>query len=219
MVILAFECANFSFSGALLNEDQLYLRHFPDQDRGQDAELLPMLQSLLGDAGIGFQDLDRIVTTLGPGSFTGLRTGLAAAKGLEMALPNVEVKGIDCITLTAQAWIKERAGREHFLVALESRRAEPFVQHFDAKAQPLSQPELGTQEMLKTLLQQGLHYVVGDAAAKVAELVDVGHRVVDPFKFHAGHLAQLAANDETWKLFDDLSPRYLREAEVNLKGV
>jgi tRNA threonylcarbamoyladenosine biosynthesis protein TsaB len=55
-------------------------------DRGHQERLAPLAQEVMARAGLAFADLDRIAVTLGPGSFTGLRVGLAFAKGLGLAL-------------------------------------------------------------------------------------------------------------------------------------
>ncbi|MFN7709679.1 MAG: tRNA (adenosine(37)-N6)-threonylcarbamoyltransferase complex dimerization subunit type 1 TsaB [Holosporales bacterium] len=217
MTVLAFECANFSLSCAIHHEGKVFTRHFPGQDRGHDADLFPLLQALVQEAHVDFHDLERIVTTLGPGSFTGLRTGLAAAKGLEMALPSAVVRGIDSLTFVAEIWAQQTTPEAPFIVALESRRIEPFVQLFDASAAPLTPPSLGTTEVLQGYLAQHPITVIGDAACRTAEILDMGALKAETPCYHAEHLLHLALDANTWRLFQDLSPYYLREAEVNIK--
>ena len=73
--------------------------------RGQQERLGPMVAELMREANLGFGDLDRIGVTAGPGSFTGLRVGLAFAKGLALAraLPCVGVGALDALAATADA--------------------------------------------------------------------------------------------------------------------
>ncbi len=79
MAILAFECANFTLSLALMtNRHTVFFDDFQEL-RGQDQVLLPKIEGLLDKADLSFQDLDLIVTTTGPGSFTGIRLALAEA--------------------------------------------------------------------------------------------------------------------------------------------
>ena len=54
--------------------------------RGQAENLVPLIQRVVHQAGISFSDLSLVVTTVGPGSFTGLRVGLATARGLALAI-------------------------------------------------------------------------------------------------------------------------------------
>ena len=85
MNILAFELANFSCSIALSVKGEVVAFHQSDEYKGQDATLIPQINHMLIHNGLSFQQLDRIVTTTGPGSFTGIRVALATAQGLELA--------------------------------------------------------------------------------------------------------------------------------------
>src|SRR6201989_3424662 len=68
--------------------------------RGHAEALLPMLQRVMQQANFGFSDIDRIAVTTGPGSFTGLRVGIAAARGLALA---AEKPAVGLSTLSAYA--------------------------------------------------------------------------------------------------------------------
>src|SRR6266404_2143129 len=67
--------------------------------RGRAERLMPMIESALAEAGADFADLDRVAVTTGPGSFTGVRVGIAAARGLALALdiPAVGVRSLDAL--------------------------------------------------------------------------------------------------------------------------
>ena len=109
--------------------------------RGQAEVLVPLAQEVLAEAGAGFGDLDRIAVTVGPGAFTGLRIALAAARGIAVArdLPVVGITSFDAIAHGVPE--AERAGRP-LLVAVDSRRAEPFLQLYDAALAPLGEPAM-----------------------------------------------------------------------------
>ncbi|MEQ8334804.1 tRNA (adenosine(37)-N6)-threonylcarbamoyltransferase complex dimerization subunit type 1 TsaB [Nisaea sp.] len=113
------------------------LAHFrEDMARGQSERLAPMAEAGLAAAGLNFQDLDAIAVTRGPGSFTGLRIGMAFAKGLGQALgiPVLGVTGFDAVARAALA-IDGAAGHG-VAVVLESRRADLFLQIFTADGVP-----------------------------------------------------------------------------------
>ena len=55
------------------------------RERGHAERLMPMIAEVMEDAGLAFSDLDRIAVTVGPGTFTGVRVGVAAARGLALA--------------------------------------------------------------------------------------------------------------------------------------
>ena len=67
--------------------------------RGHAEALMPLLARLMQEAGFGFTDLDRIVVTTGPGSFTGIRVGIAAARGIAFAggLPLIGISSFEAV--------------------------------------------------------------------------------------------------------------------------
>ena len=92
MTILAFDCAVSGLSVAVVRDDAC-LAHHREEGRGQAATLLPAIAAVLQRAGIDRRSLSMIAVTIGPGSFTGVRVGLAAARGLASAL-EVPLAGI-----------------------------------------------------------------------------------------------------------------------------
>jgi tRNA threonylcarbamoyladenosine biosynthesis protein TsaB len=84
--ILAFDTCLTACSVAVMDGEQVLSSRAEPMARGHQERLAPLVQELMGQAGLGFDQLDRIGVTVGPGSFTGLRVGLAFAKGLSAAL-------------------------------------------------------------------------------------------------------------------------------------
>ena len=80
-------------------------------ERGQSEALIPLVDSVMEETGWIFSDLDRLGVTVGPGSFTGVRVGLAAARGLALAgrLPLVGVTSFEAIAF--EAWAGDGDGR------------------------------------------------------------------------------------------------------------
>jgi tRNA threonylcarbamoyladenosine biosynthesis protein TsaB len=113
----------------------------------QAEALLPMVDAAMRAAAMPVSALDLVAATVGPGSFTGIRVGLAAARGIAFAtgLPLVGVTGFEA---TAACVSRARnADTHHLLVALESRRAEIYVQLF-ALDEPLGEPAAVLPEAL-----------------------------------------------------------------------
>ncbi len=80
MRILAFDCAGAQCSAALAIDSEAVLVENIPAERGHAQILLPLLQKMLAEAGLGFDDIDRFAVTTGPGSFTGIRVALADAQ-------------------------------------------------------------------------------------------------------------------------------------------
>jgi tRNA threonylcarbamoyladenosine biosynthesis protein TsaB len=135
-------------------------------DRRHAETLMPMILATLAEANLRFADLDVLAVGVGPGAFTSLRVGLAAAHGLALAtgLPCLGVTSFDAVALRLR-----EPGRAR-LAALDSRRAELFVQAFDEHApDPLTPPLVLPAERLAGHLPPRSWIVGGDAAAAVAD--------------------------------------------------
>src|SRR4051812_44848291 len=83
--VLAFDCA-ISGLGVAVVRNGVCLAQHREEGRGQAATLLPAIAAVLREAEVDRRALSLIAVTVGPGSFTGVRVGLAAARGLALAL-------------------------------------------------------------------------------------------------------------------------------------
>ena len=101
MKILALESSAVAASAALCEDEMLLGQTYLHTGLTHSQTLLPMAADLLEQCGLKPQDLDLIAVATGPGSFTGLRIGVAAAKGLAWA---AELPCAGCSTLEAMAW-------------------------------------------------------------------------------------------------------------------
>ncbi|PWC89114.1 peptidase [Azospirillum sp. TSH100] len=150
------------------------VRRSPPMARGQAEVLVPLAQEVLAEAGAGFADLDRIAVTVGPGAFTGLRIALAAARGIAVAqdLPVIGITSFDAIAHGVPE--AERDGR-FLLVAVDSRRTEPFLQLYDADLVSVGEPAMpdpaAIPGWLDGLYPSGPLLVAGDAAAALVPLL------------------------------------------------
>jgi tRNA threonylcarbamoyladenosine biosynthesis protein TsaB len=105
-------------------------------DRGQAEALAPMVQETMASGGVAFKDLTRIAVTTGPGTFTGVRIGLAMARGLGVAL-NIPMTGINSLAAIA---CNETAGDLPIVVAVDARANEIYFASYDASGRELIAP-------------------------------------------------------------------------------
>lgn len=172
--VLAIDSATSGCSACIWQDGNVLARESESMARGQAQELMVMVDRVLTTAGLEPYDLDAVAVTRGPGAFTGLRIGLAAAKGFALAL------GIPCIGVTTLEAIAmgvaedERMGDEQRLVlaCVESKREDIFVQIFSADLKPLSEPLACNEAGLKGLFAVGARVaLVGDAAERALTML------------------------------------------------
>jgi tRNA threonylcarbamoyladenosine biosynthesis protein TsaB len=168
MTILALDTSGAACSVALRDAAGRLLAHrFEPLVQGHAERLMPMVQATMARAGIDFAGLALIAVTVGPGSFTGIRVGLAAARGLALAsgLPLFGVTAFEAIRAAVAP--AERVGRT-LLVAIDSRRGDLFVQGFAADDAPLAAPTAVSEAALAEAAPAGALLIAGDAAARAA---------------------------------------------------
>jgi tRNA threonylcarbamoyl adenosine modification protein YeaZ len=134
-LVLAFDTAAAHCAAALVRGDAVLGRCVEPMDRGQAERLLSLCEELLAAAGVGWADLDGIGVCVGPGNFTGLRLGVAAARGLALALDRPAAGATVFEALAAPL-----AGP--VLVSLEDKREGRFSQAF-ADGAPTGAPRGG----------------------------------------------------------------------------
>lgn len=160
MKVLALDTAMAACSAAVHDESGVRAKAFVPMERGHAEAIAPMAREVMALASLEFTALNRIVVTTGPGTFTGVRVGLAMARGLGLAL-GVPVIGID--TLSAIA-VNAPATDSPLLVACDARRDEVYAALFDASGKLLQQPTVISVEACLHLLPSDPVQVLGTAA-------------------------------------------------------
>jgi tRNA threonylcarbamoyladenosine biosynthesis protein TsaB len=127
--ILALETSAVTASAAVTEDDRLLAQSFQNSGLTHSATLMPMVSDLLKNTGLALQDMDVIAVAAGPGSFTGVRIGVAAAKGL--AWPE-DKPCAPCSTLESMAWQCAHVGGE-ICAAMDARRNQVYCARFRAE--------------------------------------------------------------------------------------
>jgi tRNA threonylcarbamoyl adenosine modification protein YeaZ len=122
--LLAFDTSAAHCAAALLWPGGLILRDEPMQ-KGQAERLMPLLEEVLAEAGLGWRDLKALAVGTGPGNFTGVRIAVAAARGLSLGL------GIPAVGVTRLEALAYGLPRPVTVIE-DARRGEVYVQRFEA---------------------------------------------------------------------------------------
>lgn len=208
--VLALDSALGGCVVAVLAGERSFARTL-ETNRDQAAKLMPMVQDVMKEAGVAFADLGLIVTTTGPGSFTGLRIGLATARALGLSL-SLPVQGVS----TFEAMVKSCKPEGPSLVVLESKRADYYVQAFDTNLEPEDSPVC----LLAADIPAG-RIVCGDALARLAAETGrtlenaIGRSLIDPVV-----LAQAGADiyARNGRKAQKPEPFYMRGADVSVSN-
>jgi tRNA threonylcarbamoyladenosine biosynthesis protein TsaB len=169
MIILAIDTALDACSAALLDTaaSKVIALESQPMKRGHAEALMPLIARVMKESGIAFISLDRIAVTTGPGSFTGLRVGLSAARGIALAAAK-PVVGITTLTAYAAPVVAEN-GEHPIISAIDARHDHVYFQVVAGDGNPLVKPKVAPIEEAIEAAQFGAPHLVGNAATILAD--------------------------------------------------
>ena len=187
-----------------------------DNPPGRQAETLPpLVADMFSSAGVAFRQLDRIAVTVGPGAFTGVRVGLAFAKGIRLAT-GTAILGVTTLECLAAQAARGEPGRS-IGVAIDAKRGEVYVQAFDAAIEPLSAAAvmltLDAADLFQRVLPEPVA-LTGSAASMLAATTDRETATVDVRRIDTKLLAVRAAHADPAR--HPATPAYLRAPDAKL---
>jgi tRNA threonylcarbamoyladenosine biosynthesis protein TsaB len=182
MIVLGLDAASTACSAAVVIDGRVVAERFAAMERGQAEALVPMIAEVLKAAGVAVPALGAVAVTVGPGAFTGVRIGLAAARGLAIAagLPCVGVTTFEAVAESVIDTLKHDApGSATLVAAIESKREEIFLQAFNAAGQPLGEAFAAAPEAAAARLPAGNLVVAGDAAERLVAGLGRASRIAE----------------------------------------
>jgi tRNA threonylcarbamoyladenosine biosynthesis protein TsaB len=166
-VVLAFDTAGSACSVAVGRGDAMLAHERREMRHGHAEALLPMIDRVMAATDCVPGHIATIAVTTGPGGFTGIRAGLAAAHGLALAT-GARLAGVSSFAAVAGL---VAPGDLPLLVALDSRRADLYVQLFDARHGLIGEPAAVAPEELAAWTDDGGLAIAGDAAEEAIAAV------------------------------------------------
>jgi tRNA threonylcarbamoyladenosine biosynthesis protein TsaB len=169
MLILAIDTALDACAAAVLDTEagRLLAQESQAMKRGHAEALMPLIGRVIEASGTAFASLGRIAVTTGPGSFTGLRVGLSAARGIALAA-NIPVVGITTLAAYAAPVVSENA--EHPVIsAIDARHDHVYLQVVSGNGSALVRPRVAPIAEALDARRFGTPHIVGNAAGILAE--------------------------------------------------
>jgi tRNA threonylcarbamoyladenosine biosynthesis protein TsaB len=169
MLILAIDTALEAYAAGVLDTGagRLIAQESQAMKRGHAEALMPLIARVIKQSGTSFADLDRIAVTTGPGSFTGIRTGLSAARGIALAA-NKPVVGLTTLTAYAAPIVSQNA-EQPVISAIDARDGQVYFQVVSGNGSSLIRPRVAPIEEALSASRFGAPYLVGNAAKMIAD--------------------------------------------------
>ncbi len=217
--ILAFDTAMNGCSVSFYDaEKELFVQKKEPMMRGQAEVLVPMIQSVVQQAGHDISDMDLFSVTIGPGAFTGVRIGISTARSLAFAAGK-PLGGYTTMEVIAAERAAENKQDESIAVLLETKRKDFYVQIFSGAGQKITAPAALELDDVLSLIEKHKGVLIGDAVKRFREMTT------------AESLKGWEIEGETYNLpdtnrlsimarahegpYERISPLYLRGADVS----
>jgi tRNA threonylcarbamoyladenosine biosynthesis protein TsaB len=201
--------------------EQLLREAYEARTTGHAERLFPMLSEVMDGAGLAFSAIERIAVTLGPGSFTGVRVGIAAARALALATgkPVVGMTSLAAMARRALVLLEGGGAGRPLAVAVDARRDMVYLQLFGDHGRETGEAMLVTPAQAARAIGPAPVLVLGSGAPAVAAAVaaagrEAEARLID-LEPHARALA-LAAHELA--PLDPVKPLYLRAPDAKPQG-
>ena len=224
MIVLGFDTATPATAVALRRDDgrAFEARHdpAPGERPGHAHRLLALIEQVLAESELGWDRVERLAVGTGPGTFTGLRIGVATARALAQAR-DLPLVGISTLRTLAEG-AREAMPEAHFVLAvLDARRGEAFAAGWDGSREALAPAALAPDALAEALanLPAG-PLAVGDGAVKFRSTLERAGAAIpaDGSPLHrvaARHLCRLAAGAQAGSR-EAVLPEYLRLPDAEL---
>lgn len=167
MLILAIDSAmNGCSAGVHDFENNIHVTREMQISRGQAEHLMPMIDDVIREAAISYDDIDKIAVTHGPGAFTGLRVAMSTAKALGLAL-NIPVIGVCTFDAVFHTFVKNHEGEvnEKSLILLETKRKDYYIRGVDEEGTAFTEKTAISAQEASSMLADVKH-IIGDALSR-----------------------------------------------------
>lgn len=220
MYTLAFDTTAAGCAIALFSGEKCVDSFMKEMDFGQAETLIPEISNILQRQNITFKDIELLAVCVGPGSFTGVRSSISAARAFGLACPKLEVLGINAFEAYIQT-LKEQPEDIAALnaVVIETKREDFYYQIFDEHLKPVTQPAAAHKDDIIAQLRGKKVTFVGDGVERFLS-APTGlslHAILNTPHLDIKNLALCALTHYHKKEHNYPKPLYLRAPDVCVK--
>lgn len=217
MRILALDTTLSACSVALLTDGKVAGFCTDDIKRGHAEALLPMVMRVCAAAEMTLAEIDRIAVAVGPGTFVGIRVGVAAARAFSLALdiPVTAITTLDALAATGRM----AAGNQQVTAVIDARNDQFYAQLFAADGDPVTQAQLLQADTLIALIADTKASLTGPGAQALATVIAAQSsdlpKIVPVLTPDPRVIAQLAEQRDGQRA-EMIRPLYLRPPDAKL---
>jgi len=215
MIVLTFDTTMSACSASVHKNGVEVSKFYKKIVHGQSELILPAIETILRSANISYLNIDKIGLTLGPGSFTGIRVGVATAKALSLA-NHIECIGYSTTSILArEAYLKCNKKQKPIAVVIDARREEIYFQRFNANALPIEDPACLLPKEAARMIKSEDYYLIGDTISKIVPFLEAKHQFYETNSPNMDVLAETIYSDIN--INKEIKPIYVRPPDVKTK--
>lgn len=215
MYSLAFDTTGAQCAVVLMQNGKKIDSYSRFMDFGQADELLPQVKVMLEKNNIGFAELGLVAVCVGPGSFTGVRASVSAARAFSIACPELAIDGVSAFEAYAMGFAPDELA-ELNAVIIETKRDDFYFQVFDASLNKVTPPQAAAYEDIIPYLRHKKVSLTGDGVERFLSRPSglLLHCIKMPEALEVEDLANAALKHFKNKQLDFPKPLYLRAPDV-----
>ena len=219
MLTLAFDTTADCCSIALLKDNLVVEKFSEEMDFGQAEVLIPQIQAMLQKQNLAFSDLNLLAVCIGPGSFTGVRSSIAAARAFGLACPELKVTGVSAFEAYVHSLDMSELS-EYNAVIIETKRADFYFQLFNGRLEKICDAEALPYEEIINKLKGKTVTLIGNGVERFLDKPSglVLHAIRMDKNASITDLAACALQKFQNKKLNYPKPLYLRAPDVCVKS-
>ena len=219
MYTLAFDTTADGCSVALLKDTSIIEKYNKEMDFGQAEVLIPQIETMLKQNGVTFTQIDLLGVCVGPGSFTGVRSSVAAARAFALANPQMAITGVSAFEAYAHSLDITELSRLNAVI-IETKREDFYFQLFNGKLEKLEDAAALPYEKIIDKLKGQTVTLIGNGVERFLDKPSglILHAIRMDKSANIADIAACALQKFKAKKLNYPKPLYLRPADVCVKS-